>query len=331
MSSSEAFDLKIEYMIDVIKRVGPTNVGLQFPEGFKRRAMGIASRLEDATDAAVEISANPCYGACDLDTALIDSNDIVFHFGHSELNDTTYSEKVYFIEAASSVNVKEVAAKALDILEGQHIGLITTVQHVHKLNDVRRVLEDGGKQCVIAIGDSRMAYPGQILGCNFSSARTEDCDEYLYIGSGEFHPIGVSLATGRPVYVADPFVNEVHRVDHSKILRQRSASIAKSLDASLVGIVVSTKTGQNRMQLALSLKEMAKRHGKEAHILSMDLITPEQLLQFKVDVYVNTACPRIAIDETGRFPAPMLTPPEFEIVCGERQWEELVFDEIRGE
>jgi 2-(3-amino-3-carboxypropyl)histidine synthase len=30
----------------------------------------------------------------------------------------------------------------------------------------------------------------------------------------------------------------------------------------------------------------------------------------------------------GRFPAPMLTPQEFEIVLGEREWEKLVLDEI---
>jgi 2-(3-amino-3-carboxypropyl)histidine synthase len=76
---------------------------------------------------------------------------------------------------------------------------------------------------------------------------------------------------------------------------------------------------------------MAKEHDKEAHILTMDLVTPDQLLQFKVDAFVNTACPRLAVDEVGRFHAPMLTPMEFEIVLGQRQWEELVFDEITGE
>ena len=63
----------------------------------------------------------------------------------------------------------------------------------------------------------------------------------------------------------------------------------------------------------------------------MDLVTPDQLLQFKVDAYVNTACPRLAIDGIGRFQSPMLTPQEFEIVLGEREWEKLVLDEITEE
>ena len=60
----------------------------------------------------------------------------------------------------------------------------------------------------------------------------------------------------------------------------------------------------------------------------MDLVTPDQLLAFKVDAYVNTACPRITIDDAQRFHVPLLTPQEFEIVLGERNWDELVMDEI---
>jgi 2-(3-amino-3-carboxypropyl)histidine synthase len=60
----------------------------------------------------------------------------------------------------------------------------------------------------------------------------------------------------------------------------------------------------------------------------MDLVTPEQLLAFKVDAYVNTACPRITIDDSERFHVPVLTPQEFEIVLGERKWEPFVMDEI---
>ena len=85
------------------------------------------------------------------------------------------------------------------------------------------------------------------------------------------------------------------------------------------------------MQLARDLKDLAVRHGMSAHIFIMDLVTPDQLLQFRVDAFVNTACPRLAVDEVGRFSAPMLTPQEFEIVLGERSWEALVFDEITGD
>jgi arCOG04112 universal archaeal diphthamide biosynthesis domain protein len=331
MSEGEAFNFQLDHITSVIKDTGAKVIGLQFPEGFKRRSPGIASRIEEDTDASVFISGNPCFGACDLDVALLDKVEILFHFGHAHLDDNKLSQKVYFIETRSDVDVKDVVKLAVNDLKGHKIGLITTVQHVHKLEDVASILEEHGKECVICAGDSKIAYPGQVLGCNFSAARKEECDEYLYIGSGQFHPLGVSLATKKRVLIADPFVNELRDADSSRILRQRSAAIAKSLDAEVFGIVVSTKPGQERMGLAEELKNMAKKHGKDAHIFTMDLVTPDQLLQFKVDAFVNTACPRLAIDEVGRFHSPMLTPIEFEIVLGEKQWEELVFDEITGE
>ncbi|AKB85973.1 diphthamide biosynthesis enzyme Dph2 [Methanococcoides methylutens] len=331
MSNSEPFDFRIEYIIDTIKDVHPTVVGLQFPEGFKRRGTAIADRITEATGVEVLISANPCYGACDLDVAILDNVDILFHFGHAQLDDNKYSEKVIFIETRSDTDVTEVVRKAIPEITGKRIGVMTTVQHIGKLPEACEILEAEGKECLIGRGDSKIAYPGQVLGCNFSVADGLDCDEYLYIGSGQFHPLGVSLATGKRVLIADPFSNEVREVDPRKIMKQRSAVIANSLDAETFGILVSTKPGQYRMELARQLKELAEKHGKKAYILTMDLITPDQMLQFRVDAFVSTACPRLAIDEVGRFSAPMLTPPEFEIVIGEREWEDLTFDEIRGE
>ncbi|WP_094226746.1 diphthamide biosynthesis enzyme Dph2 [Methanolobus psychrotolerans] len=331
MSEIEAFDFQLARIISVIKDTGAKVIGLQFPEGFKRRSLGIASGIESETGTSVIISGNPCFGACDLDVALLNDVEILFHFGHAHLDDNKLSQKVYFIETRSAVDVKDVVKLAVPELRGQKIGLITTVQHVHKLEDATSILREHGKECVICSGDSKIAYPGQVLGCNFSAAREEMCDEYLYIGSGQFHPLGVSLATKRRVLIADPFVNELREVDSSRVLRQRSAVIAKSIDAEVFGIVVSTKPGQERMALAEELKEMAKKHGRNAYVFTMDLVTPDQLLQFKVDAFVNTACPRLAVDEVGRFHAPMLTPMEFEIVLGEREWEDLIFDEITGE
>ncbi len=334
MAIDKVFDFRIDYVIDIITKSGAEVVGLQFPEGFKRRSPRISSIIEEATGVSTIISGNPCFGACDIDAALVDSVDILFHFGHAELDDTKLSEKVYFIEARSDVDVTAVAKKALQSLRGQVIGLITTVQHVHKLGEVREILEQNGKTCVIGEGDSKIAYPGQVLGCNFSAARVEGiekCDEYLYIGSGDFHPLGVTLATKKRVVIADPLMNEVREPDQTLIMRQRSAVIGKSYDANVFGIIVSTKNGQNRMELANELKELAKKHEKDAYIFSMDLITPDQLLQFKVDAFVNTACPRLAVDEVGRFHAPMLMPQEFEIAIGERKWDDIVFDEILGE
>ena len=64
-----------------------------------------------------------------------------------------------------------------------------------------------------------------------------------------------------------------------------------------------------------------------AVLVMMREVTPEALLDQGCDAYVNTACPRLAYDDQARFPVPVLTPAEFEILLGIRSWEDYVADE----
>jgi 2-(3-amino-3-carboxypropyl)histidine synthase len=56
-------------------------------------------------------------------------------------------------------------------------------------------------------------------------------------------------------------------------------------------------------------------------------VSPGELLNLGFDCYVNTACPRLAYDDQIRFPVPVLSPPEFEILCGARSWDDYTIDE----
>jgi 2-(3-amino-3-carboxypropyl)histidine synthase len=325
-SISNSFDFDLDRVVGFIERSSASTVGLQFPEGFKRLAFSIARELKNRTSTDVIVSGNPCYGACDIDMAIKDAVDILFHFGHSELEGGL--DNVIYIETPSKVDIRPVVEKAAIELGLCTLGVLTTVQHVNKMEEVRSILESKRITCKFGPGDSRIKYPGQLLGCNFSAADVE-CDQYLYIGSGKFHPLGVAIATKRKVLVADPFTDTIEWIDPERILRIRYGIITKCLDAKIFGIIVSTKIGQDRKTLAEELGRLAEKHNKQYLIISLDNITPDALLQFKVDAFVNTACPRIAIDDSNRYNTPILTPMEFEIVLGERDWDQLVFDEIR--
>jgi 2-(3-amino-3-carboxypropyl)histidine synthase len=308
-------------ILDVITARNAKTVGLQFPEGLKRQGPALAKDIEEKSGALVIISGDPCYGACDIDEGLLDMVDVLFHFGHSRLSD---DDRIVFMEYYHDVDVDMAVINALPLL-GQKVGVVTTVQHIHKINDITRILINADKEPVVADGDSRIAYPGQVLGCNFSAV-PDDVDSILYVGSGNFHPMGMRLAHNVPVVVADPFTGEARLVDVDKVMKQRYAVMAKAMDAKKWGIIVGMKSGQQRLDLAKRLKEIAG----DAVLISIREITPDRLLAFKVDAFVSTACPRIAIDEVGRFPAPVLTPVEFEMVKGLRKWEDLAFDEIKG-
>ena len=79
------------------------------------------------------------------------------------------------------------------------------------------------------------------------------------------------------------------------------------MDAGVYGILVSTKTGQFNLDSALKIRDELIGKGKTVFLFAGDEITPERVLGFKVDAWVNTACPRI-IDDF--FEKPVLNPDE---------------------
>ncbi|MDD1721245.1 MAG: diphthamide biosynthesis enzyme Dph2 [Euryarchaeota archaeon] len=318
-------DFETERIAKLVKETDAQTIVLQFPEGLKRYGPPLALQMERDLGIAVMLSGNPCYGACDLDVT--SRADLLFHFGHAPIP-RIQVPTAHFIEVRNDTDVIPITQKALSVVEGHHIGLLTTVQHIHKLEEIKRELESQGYRCDIGCGDDRIQYPGQILGCNFSAARAVNVDEYLYIGSGTFHALGVGIATGKRVIVADPFLDRIIIPDTETIIRQRHGFIAKARDARSFGVLIGTKIGQRRSALARELIAEARSHDYDAFAIRVNEVTPWVLYQFPADAYVNTACPRIAIDDASTFRAPMLTPIEFEIVLDKRSLSDYVFDEF---
>ncbi|MBS1194794.1 MAG: dph2, partial [Methanomicrobia archaeon] len=112
-------------------------------------------------------------------------------------------------------------------------------------------------------------------------------------------------------------------VSAERFLRQRFGLIERARGAEQIGIIVSSKSGQVRLELARRLAGLSEK----AVLVMMREVTPEALLDLGCDAYVNTACPRLAYDDQARFPVPVLTPCEFEILLGIRPWEAYVADE----
>ncbi len=318
-------DFETHRIAKLVRETNAQTIVLQFPEGLKRYGPQLAMQLERDLGVAVTLSGNPCYGACDLDVP--ETADLLFHFGHAPIPQM-HVPNAHFIEMRSDIDVLPVTKKALQVIVGRRIGLVTTVQHIHKLKEIKRELDSQGYLCYIGHGDERIRYPGQILGCNFSAARTVDVDEYLYVGSGMFHALGVAIATDKRVVVADPFLDRVAVPDREGIIRQRYGMIAKARDARTFGVIIGTKIGQHRATLARELIEEARARNYRAFAICASEVTPWLLYQFPADAYVNTACPRIAIDDASSFKAPVLTPIEFEIALDKRSLSHYVFDEF---
>ncbi|MCL2785733.1 MAG: diphthamide biosynthesis enzyme Dph2 [Methanomassiliicoccaceae archaeon] len=328
------FDLRLDEIVEWIRGKGLSSVAVQLPEGLKVRALEIADHIFSKAGVPVTILGDPCYGSCDVRGSHRKIADGLVHFGHAHMPSVPVDENVLFIEATVDVDVDEGISRIAPSLP-ERIGLLATVQYIGALNDAKRSLEARGKKVVIGKGDPRLKYDGQVLGCNYSAAESvaDEVDCFLFIGEGEFHPLAAALGIKKELFMFNPLTYELRAVTESRdrIMRKRFATIEKAKQADSFLVIECMKPGQRRTAVADDMMRKIIAAGKKAYKLSLYDVTPEWLLAYRVDAYVSTACPRLAMDESARFEKPILTPPEAEIVLGIREWEDYRFDAIRDQ
>jgi 2-(3-amino-3-carboxypropyl)histidine synthase len=323
------WDYELDRILEAIDERDAKTVGLQFPEGLKRRGPAVADDLRALApdDVTFMLSGQPCYGACDLDTYLMRRTDVFVHFGHSPMKE---SDKIIYVPLFSNVDpfpmMEESLAELADPDEDPDVGLVTTAQHMNRFEEMADWLEERGYEVHTRRGDDRLTHEGQVLGCNYASADV-DADQILYVGGGKFHPLGLAMEhPEKNVVICDPVNNVVTVADTEKFMKQRYASVHKAMDAEKWGVIFCTKIGQGRWERA---QEIVKNND-DAYLITMDEVTPDRLRNFAMDAFVNTGCPRITTDDGPRFHKPMLTPDEYEIAVGNEPLDSLQFDTFHG-
>ncbi len=361
-------DFQLEELIQRIQRNDNRLVALQVPEGLKMQALEMMDEIESGSGAKVVLAADPCYGACDLvhDKMKMMGVELVAHLGHSQMNidsgmptqfiDVTYdgdpklapvlpmlkahlqiAKKRMAEQPSGELTEEEAQERFMDAvgrmtpLKDTKLGLVGSIQHLHLLPEFHDRLEQAGFDVTIPMGGARLTFPGQVLGCNYSGD-DDTIGHYLFLGSGDFHPIGLVLHTGKPLAMLDPYSGDAIEMSFERIeriLRQRFGLIMASMDAEKFGILIGEKPGQMRRTLALRMKRLLEKHGKKGYLLALEHVGPELIDFYPVDAFVNTACPRIAIDDAVKYAKPLITPFELEVALGEKKWElGYQFDEI---
>lgn len=326
------FDLRLNDIAVWIRNGGYSSVALQLPEGLKIRATEIVDFLTQNTSAHFTILGDPCYGACDIFCNFKDIADALVHFGHSPIPSQEMDKDVLYIEATYSADLSGPLNAIMDQLP-QRVGLLATVQYIGCLEQAKGIIESSGRKAYVGMGDRRTCYPGQVLGCNCSAAEciADDVDMYLYIGEGDFHPLAAAFGMGKDMRVLNPITGELRCIDdvRDRILRKRFGAIQRAKDAESFLVIVCSKIGQRRDSVADDIIKKLQEHGKKAYRVFMNELSPQELMSYRVDALISTACPRLAMDDYSRYEKPILTPIEAEIVLGIREWDDYVFDAIR--
>jgi len=204
--------------------------------------------------------------------------------------------KTLFLHAESNLDIKELV-KNIDF-KGK-LGLVTTIQHFKKLKEIQKLIPKS------VIG-------GQVIGCNVKKAKAikSKVDAFLFIGSGNFHPLQIALETEKKVIMLDPYTGQISEISEEEIeerKRRLKGAYITYLHAEKIGILVSTKEGQNRMKEALKLKNSWSKKKKQAFIFLFDTLDFIQLDNFTdIDCWVNTACLRMAIEDYSKFSKPVI-------------------------
>lgn len=335
MGAQEIYDLGEEKVRNFLRRCRAKRAAVQLPAGLRQNLPEIRKTFEEAGVEAI-VLADSCYGACDLadNKAKLLGCDALVHYGHSDMRIPTRLP-TFYVEARMPADPLEVLEQALPEIPFRRVGLLTTVQHVGHLKKVAGLLRSLGLKPLIGRPGPRAKYPGQILGCDFSCARSvaRQVEGFIFLGTGEFHPIGVALATGKRVLAVNPISGHFKMIstDVEAFLRSRKEAIARAAAGGLFGVITSIKPGQARLKLARGLVGDFRESGRDAYLLVVDEVIPEELADFGFDAFVCAACPRIPIDDAERFERPVLTPFEARVILGKENFEPYSMDEVREE
>ena len=125
-------------------------------------------------------------------------------------------------------------------------------------------------------GDARLS-AGRCLAA-VSPAKDTGAGQVLFVGTGLFHPIGIALATKTRVIALDPLTGIAQEVSADTLLRRRFAVIEKAREAKDFGIILSTKSGQHRLDLARHLAALSPH----ATVVTMKEVCPDELVKPRV-------------------------------------------------
>lgn len=319
-------------MLQFMRRHKPKRAAIQLPSGLRPQLPQILASFEEGLVELV-IMAGSCYGACDLADAEAKrlGCDVLLHYGHSDMGLPACLPTLY-VEARMLVDPLPTVERALPKIDFRRVGLLTTVQHVGHLKGIEELLRLHGFEPFVGSPGPRAKYSGQLLGCDFGCARSiaDKVDGFLYIGTGDFHPLGAALATGKRVLVVDPVAGSSKWISASveKFLHKRKAAIASAAVGERFGVIASTKPGQARSDQSIELIKALKGAGRDAQLFVVNEVRPEELGDFKLDAIVCTACPRIPTDDAERFDIPVLTPFEARVMLGLEKLEPYRLDEF---
>jgi len=192
--------------------------------------------------------------------------------------------KTLFIPSKARTKVNEAKIKQIAKKLPQNIAIAYSIQFKDIANSINKILSKTHKITSLV----------QVLGCsslNFS----EHTSAVLLIGSGKFHATALAFETKLPIYILNKdSLERVSEKDIDSLEKKSKSSYLRFLNTKRVGILVSLKPGQQRLNKALEIKKNIKL--KDVYLFITNNINIQEFENFPIDSWINTACPRLDMD-----------------------------------
>jgi len=219
--------------------------------------------------------------------------------------------KVLFLDAPYTGTV-ELCQDTLEYLKDKKIknlGLYASVQFCNNLANVKMQLKELDIN-IISSQPKRTGVQHQLLGCdnyhdslNLDAEWLAQIDAFLYIGDGKFHPLALAYGQEKEIICNDPIGKQfsvMTKKDIEQIKKKQKGAFLKFLSSKNVGVIVTIKPGQEQFKTGLLLEK--KYPDKKFYYFVDNTISFDQLENFPfIEVWVNTACPRIGLDDQEQF------------------------------
>lgn len=137
----------------------------------------------------------------------------------------------------------------------------------------------------------------QVLGCSKVKSQVP----ILLIGSGRFHAVNLAVQNNVAIYIVSN--NQLSKIEENEInalKMKKQGAYSKFLNANNLGLLVTTKPGQENLKRANLLKETIEKKypAKKVFLFLSNNISLDQFENFQIDFWINTACPGLFYDST---------------------------------
>ena len=194
--------------------------------------------------------------------------------------------KTLFIPVKSKTKLNSKKILKISSKLPKNIAIAYSVQYKEIAEQIKKLIAD--KKNITKIT--------QVLGCS-KPLFPKATKAILIITDGKFHATSLAFETKLPVYILNSNKFEkVSKKDMEFLEKKQKAAYVRYLNSKEIGILVSTKPRQQKLNRAIEFKKNLKN--KKSYLFISNNLNPQEFENFNLNCFVNTACPRMDIEDS---------------------------------